>query len=136
MEGVDPYELVHFTFHVKDTATLLRWEHHKEFEFQEQMYDIVKRTYFEDSVTYLCWWDHAETALNKELSETVFNLLKKNPFKSKTQDKFVTFYKSLYCTEEPTFDHVQISDISESQFRYVSLFSGVSTQPPFPPPDI
>lgn len=136
MEGVDPHELVHFTFHLKDTATLLRWEHHKEFEYLEQMYDIVERTYFEDSVTYLCWWDHAETSLNKELSATVFNLLKQNPGKSKAQDKFVSFYKSLFCTEEPSFAQVQFSNITESQFRYVSLFSRTSLQPPFPPPDL
>jgi hypothetical protein len=135
MKEADPHELVEFTFHLKDTSTLLRWEHSKEFEYDQQMYDIVERSYLGDSVTYLCWWDHAETALNKELAATVFNMLKQNPIKSKAQDKWLTFYKSLFC---PAHEYALIKQFdisSDNQFSYLRHYSGITPKPPSPPPD-
>jgi hypothetical protein len=135
MKEADPHELLEFTFHLKDTSTLLRWEHSKEFEYDQQMYDIVERSYLGDSVTYLCWWDHAETALNKELAATVFNMLKQNPIKSKAQDKWLTFYKSLFCSSRELALTKDFESISNDQFRYINIFSGIKLKPPFPPPD-
>lgn len=136
MKEANPHELVEFTFHLKDTSTLLRWEHSKEFEYNQQMYDIVERTYVGDSVTYLCWWDHAETALNKELAAIVFNMLSQNPVKSKAQDKWLFFYKSLFCPSNVYVLAKQFELKSESPFRYLHFLSGIKLKPPFPPPDV
>jgi hypothetical protein len=135
MEGASQHELVAFTFHLKDTSTLLKWEHSKEFEYKQQMYDIVERTYLEDSVTYLCWWDHAETALNKELAATVFNMLNQNPLKSRAQDKWLTFYKSLFCPTNEYASFKQFDISSDSPFTYLRYYSGIIPKPPSPPPD-
>lgn len=57
----------------------------EEFEFNNQMYDIVDKVISKDSVQYWCWWDFKETKLNKQLDELlvgVFNMIL-NPKKSK-----------------------------------------------------
>ena len=43
-EGIPENELVKLTFFKKEIPKLLKWEHDKEFEYNGQMYDVVKVT--------------------------------------------------------------------------------------------
>ncbi len=61
--------LVLLEFSKAETESLLRWEHSREFEFSGQMYDIVESWTEGDRIYYRCWWDRAETRLNKILRE-------------------------------------------------------------------
>jgi len=61
--------LVLLEFSAAETGSLLRWEHSREFEFDGQMYDIVESWTDGDRVFYRCYWDRAETRLNRALRE-------------------------------------------------------------------
>ena len=65
----DPTGLVLLGFSKPEAESLLRWEHSLEFEFDGQMYDIVESWTEGDRVYYRCWWDRAETRLNRILRE-------------------------------------------------------------------
>ena len=67
MHNVSKDELVQLKFHVQDVDKILDWEHEKEFEYSGVMYDIVDQKIEGDSVSYWCWEDSEETALNKKI---------------------------------------------------------------------
>ncbi|PTB91022.1 hypothetical protein C9994_16285, partial [Marivirga lumbricoides] len=72
--GMDKNELVLLKF-TSEEAKVLKWEHAKEFEYQNEMYDVVEQQTIGDTTYYWCWWDHEETALNKQLSLLVVKAL-------------------------------------------------------------
>jgi hypothetical protein len=94
--GIDKKELVFFKFSNEEITTKLRWEHHKEFEYKAQMYDVVAN----DSTQLWCWWDHEETKLNKQLQKLLVGIFK-NDLESKTkQNDVFKFYTLLFFQPE------------------------------------
>lgn len=63
--GIDEDDLVLLKFSKEEAKTKLRWEHSKEFEYNRQMYDVVKTMTLGGMVYYWCWLDHEETKLNR-----------------------------------------------------------------------
>jgi len=136
MEGIPKEELIQFTFSKKDTATVLRWKHGKEFEFQGGMYDIVSRSYTTDSVKYDLWWDNEESALNRKLASLTNALINQNP-EEQSRSSYVNFViRSVYCFDgqiilEIPFQHENYSSpYVNEQFSILKRGS----QPLFPPP--
>ena len=68
-QDVEEGEFVVMEFTMEQIKTELRWEHAMEFEYKGQMYDIIEKENKGTSVVFKCWWDKAETALNKEMDE-------------------------------------------------------------------
>ena len=93
---VDKKELVTLKLSTAEAKTKLRWEHESEFEYKGQMYDIVETQTHGDSVSYICWWDHQETALNLQLQQIVEKTFGNDPQNHKKQAHLMDFYKSLY----------------------------------------
>ena len=69
IRGLDASELVHLTFSFEETRTKLQWAHAGEFMYQQQKYDIVSADTAEGQVTYHCWWDHKESAIERRLND-------------------------------------------------------------------
>lgn len=125
--------LVLLKFTEKESQSLLRWEHAREFEFDGNMYDIAKTEAHGDTTYYWCWWDEAETKLNQQLEELLVTTQSKQPVQPSQQDKLVDFFKTLYCTPPPilgarTFHKGRIS------FTYEHFYSSIAHPPPVPPP--
>ncbi len=99
----DKNELVTLTFKASETTTLLHWEHDSEFEYKGQMYDVVEAQTKGDSIAYICWWDHAETALNQQLEHIVDITFGTDPQNHAQQEHLKDFYKSLYFAPEQTY---------------------------------
>lgn len=114
----------------------LNWEHSKEFEFHNQMYDVVESETHGDSIFYWCWWDHEETTLNKELSAWVLKALGKDPQNKETRNELIDFYKHLFY-EEPGFDHVHLKiNLAQKQFHYHPSIRDWIITIPSPPPKV
>lgn len=94
--GLDDSELVLLRFHKTAINTDLRWKHSREFEYQGQMYDIVKAHESGDGIFYYCWWDYEETQLNRKLSSLVTMAWGSNPAHNHTRLRLLSFYVSLY----------------------------------------
>lgn len=94
--------LVSFTFSKKDSEEILYWEHDGEFEFKNEMYDVISSTAFKDSITYLCWPDNDESFLNKKLSELITQKLNTDDQHQNNKQQLISFYKSLYCSHQNT----------------------------------
>lgn len=65
MIGLSDDQLFHFSVHRHDSTRLFRWEHSREFEFQGQMFDVARRELRGDTLHLWCYWDAAETDLNR-----------------------------------------------------------------------
>ncbi len=55
--------MVRLKFSKTEITTKLNWKHSKEFEFNNQMYDVVDKVVTRDSIRYWCWWDFKETEI-------------------------------------------------------------------------
>ena len=94
--GIDKSELVLLKFSNEEITAKPNWKHAKEFEYENQMYDIVTKVVSKDSVHYWCWSDFEETKLNQQLSKLLVNVYQKDIPSKERHSQINDFYKSLY----------------------------------------
>lgn len=136
IEGMNKAELTLLAFSKDEAESKLEWEHVTEFEYADQMFDVVESEAKGDSIYYYCWHDNEETSLNKNLKTLVAQALGNSPLRKEKQDRLNNFLKTLYCQHQ--FDKRSFPNsekqalVDRTQFEYVSiLFS-----PPAPPPEL
>jgi hypothetical protein len=98
VSGINQAELVLLKFTKEDSASLLRWEHAMEFEFDGKMYDIVKTQNNGDTTSYWCRFDENETKINQQLNDLQLYALGNNTSHARNK-KIITFLKSLFFSE-------------------------------------
>lgn len=134
--GIEKSELVLLKFSKTEVSTKLKWKHSKEFEFNNQMYDIVDKVVSSDSIKYWCWWDYKETKLNKQLDELLVGVYQHDSKSKEKQDLLNKFYKSIYF--QPVFSWLPFINKNHSSYSlghfdfYQSLYLNLEV----PPPDI
>jgi hypothetical protein len=118
--GLNDEELVLHKFSKKD-KTKLKWKHSKEFEYKTQMFDVVKTIHKGDSTYYWCWWDHAETKLNKRLAGLFVNALGNDTDNQENKLCLDAFYKSLYFTDNLLEIETEFFPVfNENKFHYLA----------------
>lgn len=135
ISGIDKSDLVLLKFSIQESQTKLKWKHGKEFEFRNQMYDIVDTETKGDSISFWCWWDHKETKLEKRLKSILAFMLDNNPDNKKNQQRFLNFYKSLFHQTNEERNYTK-EFIAKNNFSYIINYSSLSSSPPTPPPNI
>ncbi|NJL75605.1 MAG: hypothetical protein HC892_11820 [Saprospiraceae bacterium] len=134
--GIDKKELVLLKLTAAQKQTQLNWEHAKEFEYQGEMYDVIETEIRCDTTYYWCWWDHAETALNKQLDELA-SLVKGNHAKHKeNQKRLYDFFKSLYLPEVAERKPFVLLEIKVTNFWKQIYYSSLAGAPSVPPPEV
>jgi hypothetical protein len=133
---IDKCELVYFQFSQKESKKKLKWKHSKEFEFNGEMYDVVKKITSSNSIQYWCWWDHEETKLSKQLSKLLVGAFQSDvPSKDKKQE-IVTFYKSLFCTEVFSWNPIFNSVSNSINVCFIDNYKFIDTSINAPPPKL
>ncbi|MEY3050362.1 MAG: hypothetical protein RLY31_147 [Bacteroidota bacterium] len=130
---LDREDLVRLSFRKDQVATLLEWEHPREFSYRGQFYDVVFRAESADSMTYWCWWDHAETALNRQLSALLSHAMGKDPQQRAHQQRWLDFRWSLFCRSLPDPADL-IFLLVNARFSYRALAGNSFRTPSVPPP--
>lgn len=133
IRGIDRDELILLKFSKEEAETKLKWEHSKEFEYNQQMYDVVESKIIGDTIYYWSWLDNEETRLNQELAELVTNLLNTDPQKKETENQLISFYKSLYYSENSS-SILHPFAIKQKQRSFYQLSFNSITFPPLTPP--
>ena len=132
--GIDKGELVQFTFTKAQIENELKWEHSKEFEYNNNMYDIVEADTTNNIITYWCWWDYKETKLNKQLTKLLAQFLGNDSKNKETKTRFAQFYHSLYQIKNiPWKANLTTTEINNNTvycFNYTSLHFPPLTPPP------
>lgn len=76
--GMNPDALVLLKFSKSEAKTSLRWKNPREFEYNDEMYDVVGTITEGDLVHYWCWADEEESALNRQLEDLAAEALGKH----------------------------------------------------------
>lgn len=132
--GIDKKELVFFEFSTPEIDTKLHWEHAKEFEYNNQMYDVVEKKRVNGKTQLWCWLDSQETILNQKLQK-LFTAVFSHDTKSKDKEcKVFSFYKALYfyvaLDWNPFVLFKKEMDFSRIKLVYNSLYYSVIVPPP------
>lgn len=132
--GIDKKELVFLKFSSKEINTKLNWEDAKEFEFNEQMYDVVYKKTTNDSISMWCWNDNKETNLNKQLAKVLNSVFQKDSNSKDKKNKVFKFYQLLYF--EPIFSWKPLDVncftkiIFSKKSGYLSIYKHINIPPP------
>jgi hypothetical protein len=127
-------ELVQLKLCKTEAEKELKWEHSKEFEYHDQMYDVVSTEIVGDSIYYYCWLDQEETLLNKKLNDLVNKILRNEPLQKKSTESLSDFMKGLFFLDCPTMNFSLASADLITCFQNRFLFSYFKLSPPVPPP--
>jgi hypothetical protein len=133
--GLDEQDLVHLTFSKAESAQL-DWKHSTEFAFEGELYDVVRTYERGDQIIYICWHDHEETALYKDLDQLLVNYFKQAPESNRTKARTALFLKSLIAIETgvelPRLhpSNRQVENLKPYMQMYYSVHLGTHTPPP------
>lgn len=134
IQQIDDSLLVKMTFSVEEAETKLKWKHSKEFEYNHQMYDIVKVHIDNGLVTYWCWKDHKETRINRQIEALVKNAFGNDQQKKEKQNQYITYLKALYCQKIAGW-RSNLPEVNACKYMAKAAnFYSVLIQPPVPPP--
>lgn len=134
LKGIDKEELVLLKFTREQSERLFKWEHSREFEYQGEMYDIVDLSIEGDTIHYLCWKDHKETQLKKDLADLTTKAGQQDTRHKKCFDSLNRLLSSLY------FENCSFSVASYDQDGYLLTggypdhYISIIFSPPTPPP--
>lgn len=133
--GIDRDELILLKFTAADMQRSLKWEHAKEFEYKDQMYDIVVKEIKGDTTFFWCWLDHEETILNKELRRLVSLVLGGDTKRHENQNHLEDFFKKLYCHSSEK-ECIAIINSTKNCFLFFNQVVKSDSTPPTPPPQL
>ncbi|MCF8298985.1 MAG: hypothetical protein K9J13_15660 [Saprospiraceae bacterium] len=134
IDGIDKEELTLLKFTKQESETELEWEHSMEFEYKQQMYDIVETEVVNDTIYYWCWLDNRETKLNKQLAKLLINALNADPQRKEKQEYLVSYFKSLYCSNHFIWNHSIFETEVKPSFNFLNFYKSLSSPPSKPPP--
>ncbi len=134
--SIDKSELVLLKFTEEEKQSQLEWEHAKEFEYKNEMYDVIDSKTIGDTTFYWVWWDFEETKLYKQLQTLVSYALGNNPQHEEENQRINNFFKSLYFSEKNTDDKLLCID-KQSIYKYLEeSYLSFKNSPSVPPPKI
>lgn len=122
----------------KNEAKQLDWENESEFEYQNQMYDLVSKKETSDQITFFVWVDSRETFLNNQISKLILKALGSGSESDHTAKIISSIFLSDYFPSEADYTlHLQLNIIESpnTQFRD-SLHTQWTLSIPSPPPDL
>jgi hypothetical protein len=96
--GLSNSELSRIVVTTSDSDNLL-WHHHDEFEFQGNMYDLVSKESFNDSIVYLCFLDEKESEVSIYIDQQAKSIWSHSPFANDFETKLVDFIQKVFPPE-------------------------------------
>lgn len=136
LASVNQSQLVRFIFTETEKKTQLNWEHEKEFEYQNEMYDVIKTEVHGDTTYYWCWQDREETELNRQLNHLVARSLGNNPQHQENKNRLLKFLESLYFSNGGNKGFFTITPVNTSTFYTDNLYRSAFQQLSVPPPEV
>tara|TARA_R110001599_G_scaffold114638_1_gene280667 strand:- start:26202 stop:26735 length:534 start_codon:yes stop_codon:yes gene_type:complete len=130
----NPVEMVHLAFTAAQMKTDLRWEHDGEFEYKDQMYDIISREVKGDTTYFYAYWDKLESLVNHRLNELITLHFGGKSDQQDDSQLVVSLVKALYVqpsAPSTTFFQTQVStEFLEIEMIYDPRSQGIDGPPP------
>lgn len=130
----NPVEMVRLAFTEAQMKTDLRWEHDGEFEYKDQMYDIISREVKGDTTHFYAYWDKLESLVNSKLNELITLHFGGKSNQQDNSQLVVSLVKALYVqpsAQSTTFFQTLVStQFLEIEMIYDPKSQGVDGPPP------
>lgn len=130
----NPVEMVHLAFTEDQMKTDLRWEHDREFEYKDQMYDIISREVKGDTTYFYAYWDKLESLINHKLNELITLHLGGGTDEKDESQLVVSLFKALYLhpNNQPVkvLKNTALLEFLEIKAIYDSALQGIDGPPP------
>ena len=134
--GLEKEGLVFLKFSLEEAKVNLAWKHATEFEYMDNMYDVVDSEVQNDSVSYWCWPDKKESELNSKVEKLVSNALGQNPQTRENHSRYFNFLKSLYPQMVFDWNSGTFNIAEEILSPYSINYASLTISPLSPPPKI
>lgn len=134
--GINEDELILLKFTDEEKRTLLKWKHSKEFEYQGEMYDIVKATVTRDTTYCWLWWDREETKPNRKLSALTSMDLGKDLKNRENKKRLVHLFKPLFCVKIEKIKTNVLAKLFILPHYSLPIYQSIEGTPTIPPPEI
>ena len=137
--GLKDEQLLLMSFCKNKISSQIVWEKADEFEYQNEMYDVVRQCEKSDSIFYWCWKDDDESAIKKRLNLLSSAEWIKSHQNDPQKERQFQYNKNLICPNKPEiFSNVflQKKHLKQEIF-YIKIFnSSPNKTPSGPPPDM
>jgi hypothetical protein len=130
-KGIDKKNIKILAFSKQEVKNKLKWHKKHEFEYKNQLYDIIKITQKHDSITYYCWNDKEETHLNA-ISNNLVN--HSNNTKKSKNKLLTTFYFSLFFEKKSKTNIFRNTITNKNNYYYLKHIKTIFIEQPSPPP--
>jgi hypothetical protein len=134
MHGLEDDELVKFEFLKKEINSKVRWHDKNEFEFNGNLFDIVRRVESEQTLTFWCFKDEEETKLKQKIATLLENELNQDEQRKEKKERTLHFYKNLFCKAGFVFESGQYVLTNKYCITNSIQYSTYLFSPPSPPP--
>jgi hypothetical protein len=131
--GSNAKDLVTLKFTREEALNSLNWKHHREFEFNGEMYDVADKGTNGDTLWFRCYKDHKETRLNMQKDKLMAKALGSDPLKKSQEKQIKNFFQTLFSQDKSAWNPYQAlpSPFHYSLFTiHYSLFSDSPLSPP------
>lgn len=133
-EGIEIDQQVIFSF-TESTIHKIKWEHSREFEYEGEMYDVIRSEVNGETTTYWCYHDRTETKVKNEIRLLIARALGQTPQTQNKQSHINNFFKTLYpVSQQQLFSSSTFTKNYEGIKIYFFPASTFSLNPPVPPP--
>lgn len=121
-----------FSFH--ESHKELTWENNSEFQYKNEMYDLIFYAIENDSIYIICWLDKKETTVNKKYNEIIKHFDLKNSDQTAKQKNLNSYLNNLYCSDKFYFSLKIINHFNQHFFSPYSIFYTNNFYTIFDPP--
>lgn len=132
MSGLSTEDLVELNFQLHEVVHL-KWKRTHEFEYKGKMYDLVYYKTAGMNLTYWCWLDKEETALNAKLDHFLNIALSGNRNRKSKEFELETFLKNMSFQVYNLSTEIikNINDVDADQLSFIeSIYLNISSPPP------
>ena len=133
ISGLDRNELVLIKTSLHDNSLQIRWEDSKEFEYADEMYDVIESEIKNDSVYYWCWKDNEETKLNRQLNTLVQKASESNPVHKNKSEQLLNLLYS-YFNNSISHNNYYNNSVDKVFIYWFNNYNPQSIIPETPPP--
>lgn len=137
--GLKDEQLIKLVFNKSELSSRLVWHKIDEFEYQNKMYDIVRKHETTDSIEYFCWQDDDESEIKMMLNKMSALEWHNNKEKDHQKDRQTEYYKNLICSVKyelhPNFSTPIVNPGEKTNYK-LNFKSVFPFQPLGPPPEI
>lgn len=132
--NLNPSELTTIKFSISEINNIHWLEKGKEFIYNNQMFDIVKRTSIGGTITLYCINDKQEKKLFKNLEEQVLKQIEQNKNSKNNSSKKggdqqlkTYFFETISFCITPNVSEIKFTPYNE---QYTSVITSITTPPP------